>query len=119
LAKYRHYLPFAAAGLVAVILLTSVIMAWRRSKAKKAAAALAAAVPAISEGQLGGLITGSPEAAQLAGDQAHRLLLEDAPQASDEIRARALELAAKDPATAAVVLRRWLSAGVPAALPAE
>lgn len=119
LAKYRRYLPFAAAGLVAVILLTSIIMAWRRNKAKKAAAALAAALPVISEGQLGGLITGSPEAAQLAGDQARSLLLEDAPPASDEIRARALELAARDPATAAVVLRRWLGAGAPAALPAE
>src|SRR4051812_280690 len=120
LAKYRHYLPFAAAGLVGVILLTSTIMAWRRKKARKAAAALAAAAPLISEGQLAGLISGGTDnTVQLGTDQAHRLLLEEAPQASDEIRARALELAAKDPATAAVVLRRWLSTGAPAALPAE
>ena len=72
---------------------------------------------AITEGQLGGLITGSPEAAQLGAEQARTLLLEDAPPPLDEIRARALELAAKDPAIAAVVLRRWLSSGTPAALP--
>jgi len=120
LAKYRRYLPFAVAGLVAVVLLTSVIMAWRRSKAKKAAEALALAAPVITEGQLGGLITGTKDnTIQLGTDQARTLLLEDAPPASDEIRARALELAAKDPATAAVVLRRWLSVGEPAALPAE
>jgi len=105
---------------VGVILLTSTIMAWRRKRAKKTAAALAAAAAQISEGQLAGLISGGTDGAvQLGTDQAHRLLLEDAPQASDEIRARALELAAKDPATAAVVLRRWLSTGAPAALPAE
>ena len=120
LAKYRRYLPFAVAGLVAVILLASIIMAWRRGKAKKAAAALALAAPVISEGQLGGLITGGKDnPSQLGGEQARTLLLQDAPPASDEIRARALELAAKDPATAAVVLRRWLSVGGPAALPAE
>ena len=74
----------------------------------------------ITEGQLGGLITGTKDnTIQLGTDQARTLLLEDAPPASDEIRARALELAAKDPAAAAVVLRRWLSVGAPAALPAE
>jgi len=119
LAKYRRYLPLALGGLLAVVLLTSIIMVWRRNRARKAAAALAAAAPVIGEGQLGGLITGAPEAAQLGTEQARNLLLEEAPPASEEIRARALELAAKDPATAAVVLRRWLSAGAPAALPAE
>src|SRR6187551_1149443 len=54
LAKYRHYLPFVLAGLAAVILLASVIMAWRRGKARKAAAALALTAPVITEGQLGG-----------------------------------------------------------------
>jgi flagellar M-ring protein FliF len=120
LAKYRNYLPFALAGLAAVILLASVIMAWRRNRAQKAKEALALAAPLITEGQLGGLITGTRDnTIQLGTDQARTLLLEDAPPASDEIRARALELAAKDPATAAVVLRRWLSVGEPAALPAE
>jgi len=119
LGKYRRYLPFALAGLVAVVVLASVIMVWRRNKAKQAREALALAAPAIAEGQLGGLIAGAPDAAQLGAEQARTLLLEDAPPASDEIRARALELAAKDPATAAVVLRRWLSVGEPAPLPAE
>jgi flagellar M-ring protein FliF len=120
LAKYRRYLPFAVAGLFAVVLLAGVIMVWRRGKAKQAAAVLALAAP-HGEAQLGGLIAGE-NAVQLGTDHARTLLLEDAP-GSDEIRARALELAAKDPATAAVVLRRWLSVGgpalTPAALPAE
>jgi len=120
LAKYRRYLPFAVAGLIGVVLLASVIMVWRRSKAKQTAAALALAAPVITEGQLGGLITGEAPA-QLTAQQARAQLLEDAPAGSDEIRARALELAAKDPATAAVVLRRWLSVGAPelAPTPAE
>jgi flagellar M-ring protein FliF len=112
LAKYRRYLPLGAAGLLGVLLLTSIILVWRRSRAKKAAAALALAAPALAEAQLGGLIAGE-NAVQLGSEQARTLLLEDGPVASDEIRARALELAAKDPATAAVVLRRWLSVGAP------
>jgi len=107
-AKYRRYLPFAAAGLVGILLLTAIIMVWRRSKAKKAAEALA---PALAEAQLAGF-TPEGNVVQLGTNEARTLLLEDTP-GSEEIRARALELAAKDPATAAVVLRRWLSAGAP------
>jgi flagellar biosynthesis/type III secretory pathway M-ring protein FliF/YscJ len=118
LAKFRRWLPLVAAGLVALALLTAVIMVWRRSKAKQAAALAAPA----TLGQLGGLVNAEP-GLQLGSEQARTLLLEDAAPGSDEIRARALELAAKDPATAAVVLRRWLSVGgpalAPAALPAE
>jgi flagellar biosynthesis/type III secretory pathway M-ring protein FliF/YscJ len=40
------------------------------------------------------------------------------PEVAGEIRAHALDLAAKDPATAAVVLKAWLSEE-PAALPAS
>jgi flagellar M-ring protein FliF len=116
LAKYRRYLPLVAAGLLGILLLASVIMVWRRNKAKNAAAALALAAPLVP-GQLGGLVAGE-RALQLGSEQARTLLLEDAAPGSDEIRARALELAAKDPATAAVVLRRWLSVGAPALTPA-
>ncbi len=122
LAKYRRYLPLAAAALLAVVLLSAVIMVWRRNRAKRAAAALALS-PALGAGQLAGLIAGGSANVQLGSDEARTLLLEDAPTGSDEIRVRALELAAKDPATAAVVLRRWLSVGgplpTPAVLPAE
>jgi len=115
LAKYRRYLPFVVVGLLGLLLLTSLIMVWRRSKAKDAAAL--ALGPALTPGQLSGLIA-ADRAAQLGSEQARTLLLEDAAPGSDEIRARALELAAKDPATAAVVLRRWLSVGAPALTPA-
>jgi len=123
LAKYRRYLPLAAAGLLGIALLASIIMVWRRSKAKKAALVLAeaAAARALVEAHapLGGLITGDASGYQLGTELGRNALLEDAPPQSDEIRARALELAAKDPASAAVVLRRWLSVGEPTALPAE
>jgi hypothetical protein len=49
--------------------------------------------------------------------EAERLRLLEEPQIAGEIRAHALQLAAKDPATAAVVLKAWLSE-TPAALPA-
>ena len=111
LAKYRRYLPFAAAGLLAILLLSALILVWRRNHAKKAAVALLAA-PALNDAQLGGLVASSQ--LQLGSEEARTLLLEDAAPGSEEIRSRALELAAKDPATAAVVLRRWLSVGAPA-----
>lgn len=122
LAKYRKWLPLAAGGLIALVLLTAVILVWRRGKAKQAALVLAevAAAKQLAEASpLAGLITGDPNTVQLGTEQARTLLLEDGPVASDEIRARALELAAKDPASAAVVLRRWLSVGEPQPLPAE
>ena len=112
LAKYRRYLPLAVASLLGIVLLTSVILVWRRNKAKKAAAALALVTAAQAEAQLSGA-TGDA-VLQLGTEQARSLLLEDAKVASDEMRVRALELAAKDPATAAVVLRRWLSSSAPA-----
>src|SRR5450432_42272 len=83
LAKYRRYLPLVAAGLLGVLLLTAVIMVWRRNKAKKAAEALALAAP-LAPGQLGGLIAGE-HAVQLGSEQARTLLLEDAAPGSDEI----------------------------------
>jgi flagellar M-ring protein FliF len=123
LAKYRRYLPLAAGGLLGVVLLASIIMVWRRNKAKKAALVLAeaAAARALVEASspLGGLLTGESPAQQLGTQQGRNALLAEAPPQSEEIRARALELAAKDPGSAAVVLRRWLSVGEPAALPAE
>ena len=45
LAKYRRYLPFVAVGLLGLLLLTAVIMVWRRNKAKKACGGLGATRP--------------------------------------------------------------------------
>jgi len=113
LAKYRRVLPFVAAGLLALVLLTAVILVWRRNKTKQAAQAALA----LKEAQALSLneLAGGAGVVQLGTDAARTLLLEDGGNAgAEEIRARAVELAAKDPATAAVVLRRWLSVGEPA-----
>jgi hypothetical protein len=57
-------------------------------------------------------------AAAAALPEAERQRLLEEPQIAGEIRAHALDLAAKDPATAAVVLKAWLSEEAPA-LPAS
>jgi hypothetical protein len=57
-------------------------------------------------------------AAAAALPEADRQRLLEEPQIAGEIRAHALELASKDPASAAVVLKAWLSEQ-PAALPAS
>ena len=55
-------------------------------------------------------------AAALPAAERQRLLEE--PEIAGEIRAHAIDMAAKDPASAAVVLKAWLSEQ-PAALPAS
>jgi hypothetical protein len=57
-------------------------------------------------------------AAAAALPEADRQRLLEEPHIAGEIRAHALELAAKDPATSAVVLKAWLSEQ-PAELPAS
>ena len=112
LAKYRRFLPFVLAGLLALLLLTAVILVWRRSKAKQAEILALKEAQTLTVEQLAAAAnTGRP--GQLGSDEMRTLLLEDH-VGSEEIRARALELAAKDPATAAVVLRGWLGVGAPA-----
>jgi flagellar M-ring protein FliF len=112
LAKYRRWLPFVLAGLLALALLTAVIMVWRRGKTKQAETLALKAAQVLTVEQLAGAASGA-RTLQLGSEEARALLLADNP-GSEEIRARAVELAAKDPATAAVVLRGWLSVGAPA-----
>jgi hypothetical protein len=96
---WRRYLPHAVAALLGVIFLAALVLVWRRGSRH-----------AKHKGALG-LPPGAMPMALPGPDRTHLLAdpVSDAPQFRD----RALELAAKDPATAAVVLRQWLNAPSP------
>jgi flagellar M-ring protein FliF len=112
LVATRTYWPVAA-GVAALLGIATVVLVWRRSSKQAATKALELRA-ATAAGALGGAAA-SPElgAGMTPGE------LPAAPLVSfEEIRAQALELAAKDPATAAVVLRQWLGSA-PAAVAAS
>ncbi len=97
LLPYRRYLPYAAAALAALFLLSIVVLSWRRGKAKKKSATLALARAAQVQSLPAGMDATAPAlAAAVPGEVI-------------DYRTRALELALKDPATAAVVIRKWLN----------
>jgi flagellar M-ring protein FliF len=113
----KPWLPYAVAGLALVLVLGSLVLVFRTKKPLPASAPAPALVdPLKALAELGSGPELAEAAAQLPEAERQRLLEE--PQIAGEIRAHALELAAKDPATAAVVLKAWLSEE-PAALPAS
>jgi flagellar biosynthesis/type III secretory pathway M-ring protein FliF/YscJ len=97
---WMRWAPFAAAAL-GLVALSAVVLVWRQKKKKKQRqkelAEKALAAPAFTAALAGGE---APSARQL----------EEAVANAVDVRARALELASKDPATAAIVLRKWLNA---------
>lgn len=112
LVATRTYWPVAA-GVAALLGVATVVLVWRRSSKQAAAKALALQA-ATSAGALG---AGAAALELGAGVTPAELPAANA-VSFEEIRAQALELAAKDPATAAVVLRQWLgSASAVAATP--
>lgn len=111
----KPWLPYAMAGLALVAVLGTLVLVFRTKKPLPApvqAPALIDPVKVLAE------LGSGPELAQAAAQlpEADRQRLLEEPQIAGEIRAHALELAAKDPATAAVVLKSWLSEST-AALP--
>jgi flagellar M-ring protein FliF len=110
----KPWLPYAVGAAALVLVLATLILVFRTNMPARAPGVLALNEPGRVLGELTG--SGSERAALPAAER--RRLLEEAPQGAGEIRAHALDLAAKDPATAAVVLKTWL-AEHPAALPAS
>ena len=95
-SKFQKYVPVAACGLLGVVVVSTILMMKRRAKkarVKKAALALAESVKPV---------------AMLAEPLTPELL--EPVIAPNELRAKAHERAASDPATAALVLRFWLDA---------
>jgi flagellar M-ring protein FliF len=96
LAK-RPWITYALAGALAATAAAAVAVARRKQKAK--AAQLAAARPSPTD--------------TLALDAAHQQVqatASDNREQLERLRAEALEIAARDPATAANILREWLNA---------
>lgn len=113
----KPWLPYAVAGVALVLVLGTLVLVFRTKKPLPAPAPSPALVdPVRVLAELGSGPELAEAAAQLPEAERQRLLEE--PHVAGEIRAHALELAAKDPATAAVVLKAWLSEE-PAALPAS
>ena len=114
----KPWLPYAIGAAGLVLVLGTLVLVFRTKKPLPAPALAPAQVdPLRALAQLGA--SGSEMAAAAAAlPAADRQRLLEEPEIAGEIRAHALELAAKDPATAAVVLKAWLSEQ-PAALPAS
>jgi flagellar M-ring protein FliF len=109
----KPWLPYAMAVLALVAVLGTLVMVFRTKKPLPLPTAPALVDPLRV---LGELSSGQERAAALPEAERRRLLEE--PEVAGEIRAHALDLASKDPATAAVVLKAWLTEQ-PAALPAS
>jgi flagellar M-ring protein FliF len=114
----KPWLPYAIGAAALVLVLGTLVLVFRTKKPVTLPALPAPAVDPVRV--LAELGASGPEmaAAAAALPEAERQRLLEEPQIAGEIRAHALDLAAKDPATAAVVLKAWL-AEEPAALPAS
>jgi flagellar M-ring protein FliF len=99
---WKRYLPHAIAAFLGVVFLAALVLVWRHRRKKSKQQLSPLSLPA-----------GVHPIALPDVDQRARLL-EDPISDVPRFRDRALELAAKDPATAAVVLRQWLNAPSPA-----
>lgn len=112
----KPWLPYAVGAGALVLVLATLVLVFRTKKPLPAPATpqLVDPLRVLAELPAG---SGRAEAAAALPEAERRRLLEE-PEVAGEIRAHALELASKDPATAAVVLKAWLTEQ-PAALPAS
>ncbi|HEY8945032.1 MAG TPA: flagellar basal-body MS-ring/collar protein FliF [Polyangiaceae bacterium] len=101
LVATRQWGP-TALGAIALLGAASVVLVWRRRESKKQALALAARPVTLGE-----LAPGEAAPMALPGGSAELAAIQQA--TFEQTRQEALQLAAKDPATAAVVLRQWLA----------
>jgi flagellar M-ring protein FliF len=108
---YRKFLPYIAGG---VVVLLALLVLMKRGKGDKRLANLRQAAALKGAEQAVAALGAAPS---VEAERRARLL-EPAPSDIADYRARALELAGKDPATASVVLKGWLSQGMEAKAPA-
>lgn len=110
---WQRFLPYILGGAGLLLVLSVVILLWRsRAKAKAAKAraiALARAEAGLAEANVAQQVVreaqGLPAAELAAAANPPRL----AAPAEEELRDIAVELATRDPATAAIVLKKWLA----------
>lgn len=105
---WRKYVPYAAAGLLGLVVLASLVLVWRGRVKRHQVAREVAQLRADAEAQA------VQSAQQIA--EAETKLLESEPTERPPLdahvavrrRTEAMEIATTDPATAAIVLRDWL-----------
>src|SRR5690606_6519449 len=97
----ERILPYAGAALGALALLALVVSIARRARRRRQQAEAPAPAP---------VLVGVQAAPELAAPEAAEIMATNPLDDLAELRTRALELANKDPASAAVVLRSWLHA---------
>ena len=112
---WKRWLPHIISGLVGLVALAVLVLVWRRSrKNQKSTQALLAGRALEANKQLAEHVEGGLGLNGLSGDNfpalegltgSHKL---DGPA----LRAKALQVASEDPATAAIIIRKWLNAGV-------
>jgi len=112
----KPWLPYAVGAAALVLVLGTLVLVFRTKKPLPVPEAPQLVDPLRVLGELGSGAERAAAAAALPAAERQRLLEE--PEVAGEIRAHALDLASKDPATAAVVLKAWLTEQ-PAALPAS
>jgi flagellar M-ring protein FliF len=108
--RFRKYVPYAYAGGAGLAFLTALITLWRVSKGLKKARAAREAKALLAPTEVKALVVAEPK--DEPGDphevEIARIISKLDP---DELRTRAHDRAADDPATAALVLRFWLGEG--------
>jgi flagellar M-ring protein FliF len=108
--RFRKYVPYAYAGGAGLALLTALIAAWRIRKAMKKASVAREAKALAAAAEVKALVVAEPVKADAdpAEVENARIFSKLDPE---ELRTRAHDRAADDPATAALVLRFWLGEG--------
>lgn len=104
---WRPYVVPGVLGAGALFLLSAVVLVWRTSKAKKQQREALSLPPALVAQQL--MQDGQEDAPKALDTEVPQLL--EAPPAHEQLREMALAMASKDPATAALVIKRWLASG--------
>ncbi len=101
---WQRYLPYMAGGAL-FLLLALMVLLWRSSHKKRVGKTLELKELESLKGGQAALGPGASSKGQLPAASHPKL-----PGAATQWREHAVQVAAKDPATAAVVLRRWLQA---------
>jgi flagellar M-ring protein FliF len=116
LGGWKRWIPYIAAGLAGLVVLATLVLAWRRKKKRPAGKRPAALIgqSMVNSPELASQLARSGEMHGLAGNAFPSI---DGRAVTNKLegqvlRSQALQLASDDPATAAIIIRKWLNAGV-------
>ncbi len=119
---WKRWIPYIAAGFAALVAMAVLVLVWRRGKRKeKVSRALLVGGALENNKELAGHVEGAQPVNGLPGDTFQALEGLGNSQKLDAValRTKALQFAAEDPATAAIIIRKWLNAGVASATAAR